>query len=49
MIIKNKLNYIGLENAKDFLEKMRGASFLPHTDIDNYPSVKANLIKRGLL
>ena len=23
MIIKNKLNYIGLENAKDFLEKMR--------------------------
>lgn len=47
--IASRVNYIGLENAKDFLEKMRGASFLPHTDIDNYPSVKANLIKRGLL
>lgn len=47
--IAQRINYIGLEDAKDFLSKMRAASFLPHTDIDNYPSVKANLIKKSLL
>lgn len=47
--ISQRINYIGLEDAKDFLSKMRAASFLPHTNIDNYPSVKANLIKKGLL
>ncbi|WP_455544471.1 ASKHA domain-containing protein [Intestinibacter sp.] len=47
--IAQRINYIGLEDAKDFIGKMRAASFLPHTDIDNYPSVKAKLIKKGLL
>ena len=47
--IVEKINYIGLEDAKDFIEKMRAASFLPHTNIDNYPTVKQKLIERGLL
>lgn len=47
--IAQRINYIGLEDAKDFLGKMRAASFLPHTDIDNYPSVKSKLIKKSLL
>ena len=47
--IVEKINYIGLEDAKDFIEKMRAASFLPHTNIDNYPTVKQKLLERGLL
>jgi hypothetical protein len=28
---------------------MYAARFLPHTNLNDYPSVKANLIKRGIL
>lgn len=47
--IAQRIDYIGLEDAKDFIEKMRAASFLPHTNIDNYPSVREKLIARGVL
>ena len=47
--IAERIHYIGLEDAKDFIGKMRAASFLPHTDLDNYPTVKAKLIERGIL
>ena len=47
--IAERIHYIGLEDAKDFIGKMRAASFLPHTDLDNYPSVKAKLVERGMI
>lgn len=47
--IKNKIQYLQLSNATDFLGKMRAASFIPHTNLELYPSVKEELIKRGIL
>ena len=47
--IKNKIEYLQLSNATDFVGKMRAASFIPHTNLDMYPSVKKELIKRGIL
>ena len=47
--IAHRIDYIGLEDAKDFIEKMRAASFLPHTNIDSYPSVKKKLMKREVV
>lgn len=47
--IKNKVEYIQLSNANDFVEKMRAASFIPHTNLDLYPTVKKELIKRKIL
>lgn len=47
--IKNKIEYLQLSNASDFVEKMRAASFIPHTNLDLYPSVKKELIKREIL
>ena len=47
--IKNKIEYLQLSNATDFVEKMRAASFIPHTNLDLYPTVKKELIKREVL
>lgn len=47
--IAQRIDYIGLEGAKDFLAKMRAASFLPHTNIDFYPTVKRKLIQKGII
>ena len=47
--IKNKIEYLQLSNATDFVGKMRAASFLPHTNLDLYPSVKEELKKRKVL
>ncbi|SCH74141.1 methylamine methyltransferase corrinoid protein reductive activase [uncultured Clostridium sp.] len=47
--IKNNIEYLQLSNATDFVEKMRAASFLPHTNLDSYPSVKKELIKRNII
>ncbi len=47
--IKNKIQYLQLSNATDFVGKMRAASFIPHTSLELYPSVKEELIKRGIL
>lgn len=48
-IIKDKIEYLQLSNATDFLGKMRAASFIPHTNLELYPSVKKELIKRKIL
>ena len=48
-VIKEKIEYLQLSNATDFVGKMRAASFIPHTNLDLYPSVKKELIKRGIL
>ena len=47
--IKNKIEYLQLSNSSNFVEKMRAASFIPHTNLDLYPSVKKELIKREIL
>lgn len=38
--------YLQLEEEADFLTKMYAAKFLPHTDLNLYPTVKAKLLKR---
>lgn len=47
--IKNKIEYLQLSKSTDFISKMRAASFIPHTNLDLYPSVKKELIKRGII
>lgn len=47
--IKQRVQYLQLSNAADFVGKMRSASFIPHTNLELYPSVKKELIKRGLI
>ena len=47
--IAERIDYIGLEGVKNFVEKMRAASFLPHTNIDFYPTVKSKLIANGII
>ena len=32
-----KIDYLSLGEAQDFLTKMYAAKFLPHTDLDAYP------------
>ena len=41
--------YQSLADSKDFLHQMQAAMFLPHTQLDAYPTVKAELQRRGLL
>ena len=41
-----KITYVQFGNAGDFVEKMHAAQFLPYTDLDEYPSVKAKLERR---
>ena len=38
-----KITYVQFGNAGDFVEKMHAAQFLPYTNLDEYPSVKAKL------
>ena len=47
--ITKKIEYLQLSNATDFVGKMRAASFIPHTNLDLYPNVKKELIKRNIL
>lgn len=47
--IKDKVEYLQLSNTTDFVKKMSGTSFLPHTNLEYYPSVKDELIKRNII
>ncbi|WKY45300.1 ASKHA domain-containing protein [Eubacteriaceae bacterium ES2] len=47
--LQKKIEYLEFGAAIDFLSRMYAARFLPHTNLNDYPSVKANLIKRGIL
>ncbi|WP_418219639.1 ASKHA domain-containing protein [Candidatus Formimonas warabiya] len=44
--IIEKIVYLSLAEAKDFLMKMHAAKFLPHTNFDLYPSVMEKLKRR---
>ena len=46
--IIERIDYLSLGDATDFLTKMYAAKFLPHTDITLYPSVAENLRLRRL-
>lgn len=41
------MDYLQLEEASDFLTKMYAAKFLPHTDLNLYPTVKEKLRNRN--
>lgn len=47
--IKGKIEYLQLNNETDFIGKMRIASFIHHNNLELYPSVKQELIKKGIL
>ncbi len=47
--IREKITYVQFGAAADFIEKMRMAQFLPHTDLDSYPTVKERLREHGRL
>jgi uncharacterized 2Fe-2S/4Fe-4S cluster protein (DUF4445 family) len=47
--LQKRIEYLEFGAAIDFLSRMYAARFLPHTNLNDYPSVKANLIKRGIL
>ncbi len=44
--ILGKITYIQFGSAGDFVGKMHAAQFLPYTDLEQYPSVKARLAER---
>lgn len=48
-LIKEKINYLEFGAASDYLTRMFAARFLPHTNLDWYPTIKKELQKRGLL
>lgn len=48
-MLQEKIDYLEFGAATDFLTKMYASRFLPHTDFDQYPTVKAELKKRGRL
>lgn len=47
--IQESIEYLQLGSADNYLTLMIAAKFLPHTNLEIYPSVKADLIKRGIL
>ena len=45
--LQERIEYLEFGAATDFISKMHASRFLPHTDFDLYPTVKAELIKQG--
>ena len=43
------ITYFELNASEAFMNKFVGSKFLPHTNLDYYPSVKKKLISRGLV
>ncbi|AEG14787.1 ferredoxin [Desulfofundulus kuznetsovii DSM 6115] len=47
--IARNITYFELNANQVFMNKFVGSKFLPHTNLDYYPTVKAKLIERGLV
>lgn len=47
--ITRSITYFELNASETFMNKFVGSKFLPHTNLDYYPTVKEKLIKRGLV
>ena len=45
--ILEKMEYVQFGAVEDFLQIMIAATAIPHTDYHRYPSVMAQLAKRG--
>jgi uncharacterized 2Fe-2S/4Fe-4S cluster protein (DUF4445 family) len=45
--IADKITYLELIADNTFMDEFTAALFLPHTNIHNFPSVKALLVKQG--
>ncbi|KJS77546.1 MAG: ferredoxin [Desulfotomaculum sp. BICA1-6] len=43
------ITYFELNASEAFMNKFVGSKFLPHTNLDYYPTVKEKLIRRGLV
>jgi len=48
-MLQERIEYLEFGAATDFISRMYAARFLPHTDFDLYPTVKAALKKQGRL
>jgi uncharacterized 2Fe-2S/4Fe-4S cluster protein (DUF4445 family) len=44
--VANRLTYVDLMTNVKYMDEFVKANFLPHTDIDRFPSVKARLVSR---
>ncbi len=47
--ILSDMHYLQFSMFTDFVSQMQAAKFFPHTDLEAYPTVKAELAKRGVL
>lgn len=47
--IARNITYFELNASQVFMNKFIGSKFLPHTNLDYFPTVKRKLIERGLL
>ncbi len=43
------IHYLQFASVEDFVPRMQAAKFFPHTDLDAWPTVKEELIRRGVL
>jgi len=48
-MLQERIEYLEFGAATDFISRMYASRFLPHTDFDLYPTVKAALKKQGRL
>lgn len=47
--ILGSMDYVQFGAIADFIDRMRGAMAIPHTDLERYPTVKEELLCRGIL
>ena len=47
--ITSKITYFELNANQSFMNKFAGCMFLPHTNLEYYPTVRDRLAERGLL
>lgn len=47
--IATRITYFELNANNAFFNKFGGSKFLPHTNLDYYPTVKAKLMERNIL
>ena len=43
------MHYLQFATVEDFVPRMQAAKFFPHTNLDAWPTVKAELVRRGTL
>lgn len=47
--ILGRMDYVQFGEVATFVDRMRAAMAIPHTDLSRYPSVRAALLRRGLI